>query len=170
LSLTAGQNLLDALEEVARHMHRTHPGLAQDLAIAHQQARIHSLHYAMRQWSDRAALPDVTNLALLFIQSERLGSGAANALVEYSNYLRTSMRQRAEAQANRTSFWMLFPSVFCFWIAAAIVLIGPAYVEFGQQRQRTASYFNQSKSNINRANRNPPAESPGSVSPGKTMR
>jgi tight adherence protein C len=152
LSLTAGQNLLAALEEVAHEMRQTHPDLAQDLAIAHQQAQLHSLEHAMKQWSDRVHTPEVTNLALLLIQSERLGTGAATTLIEYGTYLRTSMRQRAEAQANRTSFWMLFPSVFCFWIAAAIILIGPAYIEFTQQRQRSTTFLNQGKTSIKRAN------------------
>jgi tight adherence protein C len=168
LSLTAGQNLLDALDEVARELRFTNPDLAQDLAIAHQQAKIHSLEYAMKQWSERIHVPDVTNLALLFIQSERLGTGAANALVEFGNYLRISMRQRAEAQANRTSFWMLFPSVFCFWIAAGIILIGPAYLDFAQQRERSASHLQQMKGNIQRANdraRNTPTQSTTSPTP-----
>jgi tight adherence protein C len=162
LSLSAGQNLLTALQEVAQEMRLTHPDLAQDLAIAHQQTQLHSLEHAMKQWADRIHLPEVTNLALLLIQSERLGTGAAATLIEFSNYLRTSMRQRAEAHANRTSFWMLFPSVFCFWIAAAIILIGPAYLEFLEHRQRSAVHFNQTKSNLDRANkRAAPVASPG---------
>ncbi len=156
LSLTAGQNLLATLDEVAHELRTTFPDLAQDLAIAHQQAQLHSLEHAMTQWSERVHLPEVTNLALLLIQSERLGTGAASTLIEFNNFLRTSMRQRAEAQANRTSFWMLFPSVFCFWIAAAIILIGPAYLEFAQQRQKSSVHLNEIKSNIQRANdRNP---------------
>jgi tight adherence protein C len=152
LSLTAGQNLLAALHDVAHELRFTFPDLAQDLAIAHQQAELHSLEHAMTQWSERAHLPEVTNLSLLLIQSERLGTGAASTLIEFSAFLRTSMRQRAEAQANRTSFWMLFPSVFCFWVASAIILIGPAYVEFAQQRQRSSVHLNEMKANINRAN------------------
>jgi pilus assembly protein TadC len=160
LSLTAGQNLIAALSDVAQELRFTHPELATDLAIAHQQTQLHSLEHAMKQWADRVHLPEVTNLALLLIQSERLGTGAASTLMEFSEFLRTSMRQRAEAHANRTSFWMLFPSVFCFWVAAAIVLIGPAYVEFAQQRQKSATFINQTKSNINRANARPQPTGP----------
>ena len=54
--------------------------------------------------------------------------------------------------ANRTSFWMLMPSVFCFWVASAIILIGPAYLEFFAQRRRSVLIFNQSRQNIEKAN------------------
>jgi len=152
LCLSAGQNLLAALRQVSEELHFSHPALARELAITHQQASLHSLEHAMKQWADRIPVPEVTNLALLLIQSERLGTDAAGTLVELSNTLRVSLRQRAEAQANRASFWMLFPSVFCFWIAAAIILIAPPYLEFFQYRQQAAQLFNQSRKNISRAN------------------
>jgi hypothetical protein len=56
---------------------------------------------------------------------------------------------------------MLFPSVFCFWAAAAIILIGPAYLEFFEYRQRAGSQLiNQTRANIDRANavRRPPVD------------
>ena len=59
---------------------------------------------------------------------------------------------------------MLFPSVFCFLIAAAIILIGPAYFEFQQHRQKSAVHFNQVKTNINRANQRPNALPPSDAS------
>jgi tight adherence protein C len=159
LCLSAGQTLLAALRQVSEELQFSHPVLAQELAIAHQQAELHSLEQAMKQWADRAPVPEVTNIALLLIQSERLGTDAASTLLELASNMRTSLRQRAEAQANRTSFWMLFPSVFCFWVAAAIILIGPAYLEFFEYRQQAAQFFNQSRKNIDRANDRPRAPS-----------
>ncbi len=156
LCLTAGQNLLAALEEVSRELQFSNPVLAQELAIAHHQAELHSLEHAMQQWAERVHVPDVTNLALLLTQSERLGTDAAGALSELATNFRTSMRQRAEAQANRTNFWMLLPSVFCFWIASAIVLIGPAYLQFFQYRDQAAQYFGETRRNIDLANQRGP--------------
>lgn len=178
LCLSAGQNLLAALHQVATQLERTQPVLAQELAIVRQQADLHSLEHALRQWADRVRLPEVRNLALLLIQSEKLGTDAATTLQELSTNFRTTARQRAEAQANRTSFWMLMPSVFCFWVAAAIILIGPAYLEFFQQSRRSTQIFNQSRQNIDRANEgskripqrtgSPASASPGAVPPGQT--
>jgi len=166
LCLSAGQNLLAALQQVSRELSYSHPVLAQELSIAYQQAQLHSLEQAMKQWAARVSTPEVTNLALVLIQSERLGTDAALTLQEMAHNLRTNARQRAEAQANRTSFWMLFPTIFCFWIAAAIILIGPPYFDFFQQRRKSADTFIQIRNNINRANQpgrrgrapaNPPA-------------
>jgi tight adherence protein C len=152
LCLSAGQNLLAAMNQAASQLRTTHPELAQELAIVRQQAELHSLEHALRQWADRVRLPGVRNLALLLIQSEKLGTDAASTLLELSTNFRITARQRAEAQANRTSFWMLMPSVFCFWVAAAIILIGPAYLEFFAQRRRSTLIFHQSRQNIDKAN------------------
>jgi tight adherence protein C len=126
--------------------------LAQELAITHQQAELHSMEHALKQLSDRVRIPEVNNLSLLLIQSEKLGTDTSASLLEMASHFRTTARQRVEAQANRASFWMLFPSVFCFWIAAAIILIGPPYLEFVQFRQRAAHDFNQSRRNVEIAN------------------
>ncbi len=155
LCLSAGQNLLAALQQVSREIHYSHPALAQELGIASRQAELHSLGQAMKQWSERVNVPDVTNVALLVVQSERLGTDAATTLGELASNFRTTLRQRAETRANRTSFWMLFPSVFCFWVAAAIIMTGPPYLEFLQHRQRSAEFFDKSRDNINRANQRP---------------
>ena len=102
----------------------------------------------------RARSPEVTNLSLILIQSEELGTDAAATLQEMSNNLRTTARQRAEAQANRASFWMLLPTIFCFWIAAAIVLIGPPYLDFFQkQRTNIEVLTGQTRKNLDRANK-----------------
>jgi len=166
LCLSAGQNLLAALKQVAKQLYTSNPVLAQELTITQQQAELHSLGYAMRQWADRVHVPDVRNLALLLIQSEKLGTDAASTLQELANNFRTTARQRAEAQANRTSFWLLLPSVFCFWVASAIILLGPAYLEFFQFRTQTKEYMEQNRPNIEQANRrnlpgNAPADQAG---------
>jgi tight adherence protein C len=154
LCLSAGQNLLAALEQVSRELRLSHPIVAQELAIARQHAELHSLEEAMKMWAARAGSPEVTNLALVLIQSEQLGTDAATTLQEMSNNLRTTARQRAEGYANRTSFWMLLPTIFCFWLAAAIVLIGPPYVDFFQkQQQSTADMIKRTRENLDRANR-----------------
>ncbi len=148
LCLSAGQNLLGALLQVARQIRNSHPVLAQELTIAHQQAELHSLGHALTQWADRVRLPEVKNLVMLLIQSEKLGADAASTLSELATNFRTNSRQRAEAQANRISFWMLFPSVFCFLVASAIVLIGPAYLEYFQYQKEALRLIDQSQRRV----------------------
>lgn len=152
LCLSAGQNLLAALQLVANQLYRSHPVLAKELIIAHQQAELHSLDHSLRQWANRMKVPEVRNLVMLLIQSEKLGSDAASTLSELALNFRTNAKQRAEARANRLSFWMLFPSVGCFWVAAAIILIGPAYLEYFQYQRRASQLVDQSATAVQTAN------------------
>jgi tight adherence protein C len=152
LALSAGQTILGALQQVASELRATHPSLAEELEIVRQQSAISSLEHTLAQLAERVAVPEVRNLALLLIQSERLGADASTALLEFSNNQRVNLRQSAEATANRASFWMLFPSVCCLWVAAAIVLIGPIYFEFWNQRKISAEMISKSKIDINKAN------------------
>jgi tight adherence protein C len=161
LCLTAGQNPLAAFTTVAHEMRNSHPVLAQELAITAKQAELHTLDTAVKHWADRAQVPEVSNLSSLLVQSERLGTDTAATLTELSNNFRTTARQRAETQANRTSFWMLFPSVFCFWVAAAIVLVGPAYLEYFEYRDRlNPTMLTAPMTAIERANRRPGVPQP----------
>src|SRR5262249_41849683 len=71
LCLSAGQNIIAALRQTAAQVGNNNRVLGQELGITQQQAELHSLEVAMRQWADRVHVPDVRNLALLLVQSER---------------------------------------------------------------------------------------------------
>lgn len=153
LCLTAGLTVLESFKRVAKELRYSHPVMSQELSITARQAELHSLDVAAKQWAERSQVPEVSNLALMLVQSERLGTDSAGTLSELADNFRTTARQRAEAHANRTSFWMLFPSVFCFWAAAAIILVGPAYLEFFEFRQRLGpDIINPTTDALNRAN------------------
>jgi tight adherence protein C len=152
LCLTAGQNILNSLQQTSRELALSHPPLSEELAIVEQQTRLHSLEQALQQLADRVQVPEVRNLALLLVQSERLGTDTAATLLEYSANIRTNIRQRAEARASRASFWLLFPSVFCLFVSAAIILIGPSYLEFWQYRNESRRLLDQGQANVQNAN------------------
>src|SRR6185437_4839424 len=135
LCLTAGQNLLDSLRQTGIELVDANPDLAQELQIVAHQASMHSLEQALMQWANRLNIPEVRSLVLLLVQSDRLGTDMVTTLLEFADNQRIILRQRAEAHANRSNFWMLFPSIFCLWIASAIVLVGPAYIEFWKFRK-----------------------------------
>lgn len=137
LCLSAGQNLYSSITRVCRELRLCHPVLADEFNIIRQHAELRSLPHALEQFAKRVATPEVRNLATIVIQAEKLGTDTGAALIEYSNSLRTNLKQRAEARANRTMFWLLFPTLLCLWIPAAIILIGPAILEF-QEHRRTA--------------------------------
>lgn len=148
LCLSAGQNILMAFQRVSSEIRFAHHILADELDIVRQQAELRSLPHALQQWADRVQVDEVRNLSMILIQSERLGTDTCSALLEYSNSLRTNLRQRADAKANKTMFWMLFPTLLCLWIPAAIVLIGPAVLEFQQHRKTAMQQWKSAKTEL----------------------
>lgn len=170
LCLTAGQNILGALQRVSRDLKYSYPVLAQELEIVHHQAALRSPELALQQWTERVQVPEVRNLALLLAQSERLGTDASTALMEFADNFRVTLRQRAEAHANRTSFWMVFPTVSCLFISAVIILVGPAYLDFWQQQYEAKKIMAHENENVRSADsRNGTAVRPTRGSSGRSI-
>ena len=147
LGITGGQNILAALARVSRELRLSFPVLAEELEIVRSQASLNTLSHALQQWSDRVQVAEVRTLALILTQSERLGTDLSTSLMEFSTNFRTQMRQRADAQANRASVWMIFPSLFCLWLPAAIVLVGPILFEFANKRAQTQNMLQRGSEN-----------------------
>jgi tight adherence protein C len=160
LGLSGGQNILAALARVSHEMRHSFPVLSDELQIVLRQAELRNLPHALQQFAGRVGVPEVRNLSLILSQAERLGTDIASALLEFSTSLRTSLRQRADAQANRASFWMLFPTVLCLWVPAAIILVGPVFFEFAERRRETARLLETNRDAIGTAN---PFTAPGGM-------
>jgi tight adherence protein C len=150
LALTAGMNLYAALGRVAHELRFSHPVIAEEFDLTRRQAELRSLEHALEQLADRVRVPEMRNLAIILAQSERLGSDAVAVLLETSDNLRTNMRQRAETQANRASFWLLFPTVGCFLLAAALLIIGPVFLEFRRQMEENGTLLREGLQDINK--------------------
>ena len=149
LGLSAGLTILASIRRVARELRKAYPILAYELEIVQQQAEMRSLEHSLQQLSDRVRVPEIRNLALILVHSERLGTDIGSTLLEFSAAFRATLKQRAEAQANKASFWMTFPTVLCLWISAAIVLVGPMYFEFWNRRNQTADLLNRRMERLN---------------------
>lgn len=152
LSLTGGQNLFNSLARVASEIRVANPTLGEELRIVREQAEISNLELAMLQFANRTNIPEVRTLALVLAQSERLGTDIAQTLMEFSTNYRSTMRQRAETQANRASFWMLFPTIFCLWIPSLVILFGPVFHEFYKHGMTGKEAFQNSFNDFNKVN------------------
>lgn len=135
LSLVGGQTLSSSLERVTRELGRAYPALAGELEIVRVQASLNTLSHALEQWAERVKIPEVHNLVAILIQADRQGANVAPALFEYSDNFRTTLRQRAEGHANRANVWLVFPTIFCLWIPAAIILVSPVLNELRKSRE-----------------------------------
>jgi tight adherence protein C len=137
LGLSAGQTIQAALDAICQRLRPSYPILAAELAIVREHADLSNLPLALRQFAERTNVPDVGNLAMVLSQAERLGTDVSQGLLEFSNNLRTNLRHRAEAQANRANFWMLPPTIVCLWAPAAMLLVLPVYHDFSRRRAET---------------------------------
>jgi tight adherence protein C len=172
LCLTAGQNLIRSLEQTSRELAKSCPDLSLELQIVQQQASMHSLEQALLQWAERLDIAEIRSLALLLVQSDRLGTDMVNTLLEVADSQRIVQKQKVEAQANRANFWMLFPTLFCLWTASAIILVGPVYLEFWEyRREQMSTLIRGARGQVERSTTNtttPTAPATETTSPGST--
>jgi tight adherence protein C len=136
IALLAGQGLTGALRRVTNQLRNSFPRMAQELEIVMRQTEMLNLNVAFEQWANRSQSPEVRNLSVILGQTQRLGNDVTTALMDYASNLRRESRHKAEAQAQRASFWMLFPTLLCLWIPAAILIVAPVYFEFAARRNK----------------------------------
>lgn len=138
LNMCASQGLTvgESLRRISGHLRAAYPALARELSIVCRQAGVGSLRQALENFSRRVDVPEVHSFASLLIQTERMGTSISAALTEYSDNIRESLRQRADAKANRSTFRLLFPTVLCLMPAVYLFLMGPALIELSE-------FFNQ---------------------------
>lgn len=129
MTMTGGIPLQSALERVARELKSTHADLGCELAILHHQSQTGSLEQGLRALAQRLDIPEVTALAVLVQQSERLGGNVAAAFRDYSDSIRRNRRQRAEERGNKASIKLMFPVVLCLAPPVYVMLLGPATLE-----------------------------------------
>jgi len=121
----AGMSLEAAVERVGTEFAATHRYLGVQLSILTLQLRAGKpLREALREMGDRMGLDEAKALAVLFRQSEELGTSLVDALRVYSDEMRTQRMLRAEEKANALPVKMVLPLGLCiFPVVMAIVMI-----------------------------------------------
>jgi tight adherence protein C len=137
ISLLAGQGLTGALRRVVTQLRNAFPLLTEELEIVIRHTEMLNLYTAFEYWARRSQSTEVRNLAMILGQAQRLGNDVTSGLLEYATHMRSESRQKADARAQRASFWMLFPTILCLWIPATVLIIAPVYFEFANRRAKT---------------------------------
>lgn len=132
MCVSQGLTVPDSIGRVARDLKPVYPGLAQELAIVVDQTKVGTLNEALTNFAERIDIPQVDSFVSLITQTERMGTSVSDALTEYSDTMRESLRQRADERANQASFSLLFPTVFCLMPAVFMFLMGPAIIEMAK--------------------------------------
>lgn len=156
MAMMGGVPLEHALKRVGRDIASAYPDLACELELVHYQADAGSLRQALEQFADRIDLPDVTTLATLVGQSERLGGNTVGAFQEFADVVRRTRRLRAEESGNKASVKLMFPVVLCLAPPVYVLLLGPAVLELRDfvRNQDTGALSEQ----VEQANRAPTSD------------
>jgi tight adherence protein C len=121
----AGLSIEAAADRVAREFMTTRPDFGLHLSIMMLEVRGgRRLRDALANLGTRLRIQEAKSLAVLFRQSEELGSDVTKSLRVYSKEMRQMRMLRAEEKANSLPIKMLFPlGTFLFPLSLIIVLV-----------------------------------------------
>jgi tight adherence protein C len=118
-----------AVERVSSELAGTHKALGIQLAIMTLQMRAGKpLREALRDLSDRIGIEEARSLAVLFRQSEELGTSLTDALRVYSEEMRTQRILRAEEKANTLPVKMMIPLGLCIFPVVMMIVMLPVII------------------------------------------
>ena len=129
MCVSQGLTIRDSIKRIATDLRPVYPALAGELAIVTDQSEVGSMQIALDNFAERVDVPEVDSFVSLINQSERMGTSVSDALTEYSNTMRESLRQRTDEKANSASFKLMFPTVLFMMPAVFMFLMGPAILE-----------------------------------------
>jgi tight adherence protein C len=129
MCVSQGMTIPESLNRVSRELRPVYPALAQELNIVSDQSQIGSLDQALENLAQRIDVPDVHSFTTLLVQTQRMGTSVSQALMDYSDNMRESLRQRADEKANTATFKLLFPTVGFLMPAVFLFLLGPAIIQ-----------------------------------------
>tara|TARA_R110002072_G_scaffold99008_1_gene217944 strand:+ start:46366 stop:47697 length:1332 start_codon:yes stop_codon:yes gene_type:complete len=132
MCVSQGLTIPDSLKRISRDLQPVYPALATELLIVVHQAEVGNLQISLDNFADRVDVPEVDSFVSLLNQSERMGTNVSDALTEYSNTMRESLRQRTDEKANKAAFRLMFPTVLFMMPAVFGFLMGPAILELQQ--------------------------------------
>ncbi|MBC7967448.1 MAG: type II secretion system F family protein [Fuerstia sp.] len=145
MGVSQGLTVPQSLKRISREIGTVHPALAEELQLVNQQAEVGNMPHALRNFSQRIDSPEVNSFTSLLIQSEVTGTSISRSLTEYSDGIRSSLKERADSRANLASFQLLFPVALCLMPAVFLFLLGPAIVQFSDFYNNQAQQLQQSR-------------------------
>lgn len=128
MCLSGGMPLPASLDHVSKNL-TNYPALAEELQIVKRQTEVGSLRLALSDMAARIDTPEVRQVASLLTRGEQLGTSLSSSLLDQADHFRTTRKQMATLQSNRTPVLLTFPLLFCFAPAVLIILMSPAFMQ-----------------------------------------
>jgi tight adherence protein C len=127
VSLEAGLGLNATLARVGEERSAVHDELGLEFEqVARELREGRSREEALRALADRNGVEELSGLASLVVESDRLGASMARTLRSHADVLRTKRQQRAEEIARKLPIKILFPLALFILPALFVVTLGPA--------------------------------------------
>jgi tight adherence protein C len=127
--LGTGLSLDQAFIRVSEELQHIYPELAEELYLLTVQMQAgQERSEAFRQLVKRTGVEDIKSLAAMIVQSERFGTSLSQALIVYSESLRTRRRLKAEASIGKAGIKMLFATVLLIFPVFFVVTLLPAVI------------------------------------------
>ncbi|MGG7646078.1 type II secretion system F family protein [Rhodovulum sp. YNF3179] len=125
----AGLSIEAALDRVAREYLQTQRDFGINLAIITLEVRAgRPMHEAINNFAERVNLEEARSLAILFRQSEELGSSVRQTLRVFSKEMRQLRLTRAEEKANSLAVKMIFPLALFLFPVNLVIVITPVMI------------------------------------------
>ena len=125
----AGLSLNAAVQKVVAETKNTYKALCEELHLVNQEILIGKTRAdAFRNLANRTGVDELRSLAVMLIQSDKLGTSIADSLRVLADSLRVKRRQRAEEAAHKTQVKLVFPLVLLIFPELLVILVGPALI------------------------------------------
>jgi tight adherence protein C len=125
--LESGSGLDQAILRCSDELGVAYKPLAEELGLVAAEIRAGTPRAdALIHFADRTRLDDVRSVTTMLIQTDRYGTGIAQALRVEADLLRSRRRQRAEERAGKANVKLVIPLVLCLFPAFYILTLGPA--------------------------------------------
>ena len=126
----SGLGLDQAVLQVSRELQSSYPEISGEFAITNLEMR-HGKQRAeaLRNLGERTGVDDMKKLIATLIQADRFGTSIAQTLRTHSEFMRTTVRQRAEEKAAKMGIKLVFPIFFCILPSLFVVTVGPVIVK-----------------------------------------
>ena len=127
ICVEAGQTLDHTIMRVANEVQKSHPTLSEEFNIIVNETRAgKDRNQVLRDFAERAGIPDVKAFVTVLIQSAKFGTTIGDALRVFSSEMRDKRVMRAEEKANTLPTKMTLVTMMFTVPPLLLILVGPS--------------------------------------------
>ena len=129
LCVNAGADFMGAMQRVVREF-RPCPIVQELSTVMHEMRMGKRRRDALRGFSKRIPISDVSSFVRTLVQADRMGTPIAEVLAVHAEDVRFQRWTRAERAALKAPIKILAPLVLCILPCVAIIVAAPIFIQF----------------------------------------